>query len=408
MTSSTSSSSSRRWPAALLVATALAACGHRQRPAGEAPRVAIFPVQNATGGAAPIRRFTDAIETVLSQKLAAAGMEVVLRSEVDAALARERLRYTGGLDRPTAKVLRDELGVNAVLIPTLEVYSKQAPPKIALAVREVSTGERPVVLWADAVSRSGDDAPGLFNLGVISDPQELEDRVVGGVARLVERYVSRKTDGDPCAEAGKFVPRRTFRAPELDDLGRTTVAVLPFINETSRRGAGDVVREQFVAALSRSGTFAVLDPGLVRGELLSHHMVMEAGVSLDQATALVDELDADLVVSGYVQVYEATAGRGAPRIEFSAYVIDGRTAELVWSSTSHGDGDQGVWFFGAGRVRDAGTLSCRMVRGVVDGIVGRRGPLDPDQLSRPQSMRQARRGRSSRVPWYGGTIRNSE
>ncbi len=410
MTSSTSSSNRRpAWAAALLAAT-LAACGHGARRAEtQRPRLAIFPVQNATGGTAPIRRVSDALEAVLDQRLPGVGYELVPRGELDAALARERLRFTGGVDRKSAKLLRDELGVEAVLVPTLEVYSAEAPPRVSLAVRLVTTGERPVVLWAGEESRSGDDSPGLFGLGLVTKPEELEKRVVAVVARAIERHVAKRDVAEPCGKAGRFVPRRSFRAPELDDLGRTTVAVLPFTNETTRRGAGDVVRGQFVAQLARSGTFAVLDPGIVREELLAHRMVLEEGVSLDQAIALVDELDADLVVSGYVQVYEATAGRaGPPRIEFSAYVIDGHTAELVWSSTSNGDGDAGVFFFGAGRVRSASTLSCRMVRGVVDGIVGRRRPIDPEQLANPQTMREARAGRSSRVPRQGGTHRTSE
>ncbi len=409
MTSSTSSSNSRRRTVALVALAVLAGCGHARRQDAPRPRVAIFPVQNASGGNAPTRSFTEALETILGQRLPAAGVEGVPRAELDAALARERLRYTAGVDRKTAKLLREELGVEAVLVSTLALYSAEYPPKISLSVRLVTTGERPVVLWSDARSRSGDDAPGLFGLGLVKDVAKLEGTVVADVARSVERQLARRPPSDPCTRDGRFVPRRSFRAPELDDMGRTTVAVLPFMNETSRRGAADVVREQFVAQLARTGSFAVLDPGLVRDELLAHRMVLEDGVSLDQAIALVDELDADLVVSGYVQVFEATAGRhGPPKIEFSAYVIDGRTAELVWSSTSNGDGDAGVFFFGAGRVRDATTLSCRMVRGVVDGLVGRRRNLDPEQLQHPQTVRQARAARSSRVPWYGGTPENNE
>jgi hypothetical protein len=103
-------------------------------------------------------------------------------------------------------------------------------------------------------------------------------------------------------------------------------------------------------------------------------------------------------------VYESTAGRaGPPKIEFSAYMIDGRTAELVWSSTSTGDGNDGVFFFGLGRVRTASTLSCRMVRGVVEAIAGERRALAPDEIANPQTLRSARAWRSSRVPWLGGS-----
>jgi TolB-like protein len=360
--------------------------------------VAIFPVQNASGGKAPIRRIADSLESVLEDSLPMEGIAVVPRRDLDAALARERLRFTGGVDRRIARVLREELDADAVLIPTLELYSTESPPRVSLTVRVVSTGERPIVLWADEVSRSGDDAPGLLGIGLVNDPEKLERKVIAELARSVRRYLSTERGGDPCEEAGRFEPRRSFRAPELDDVGRQTVAVLPFTNETTRRSAGDVLVGQFVSQLARSRSFVVLDPGLVREELLAHRMVLENGVSVDQAMALLSELDADLVLSGYVQVYESRAGRGPPKIEFSAYVIDRSTAQLVWSSTSTGDGDAGVFFFGKGRVHTATELSCRMVRGVVDRMVGDRGALAREVLRPPQSVREARDGRSSRVP----------
>jgi hypothetical protein len=62
-------------------------------------------------------------------------------------------------------------------------------------------------------------------------------------------------------------------------------------------------------------------------------------------------------------------------VEFTAYVLDRETGELVWSSASNAGGDDGVFFFGAGRVHTSSELSCRMVGGVVDRLVGAREPL---------------------------------
>jgi TolB-like protein len=369
-----SSSSSRRLARAAVIAAVLAACGHAPpRPASAGARLAVLPVQNASGGAAPTRSLTEALDAAL----AARGLAVLPRQELDAALAAHRIRFTGGVDRRLAKVLREELGVEAVLVPTLEQYAADAPPKVSLAVRLVSAGERPAVLWADGVARSGDDAPGLLGRGIMMSASDVERATVGEVARVVERHLKSGAGDAYCGAAGRFKPRRIFRAPVLDDAARRSVAVLPFKNGSSRRAAGEVVVGQFVAQLARSGAFEVLDPGLVREELLGHRIVLDGGVSVDQALAMLDLLQADLVLSGYVEVYEAAAGRGAPSVEFSAYVLDGRTGELIWSSASSGAGDDGVFFFGAGRVHSAAALSCRMVHGVVDGIVGRRERLEP-------------------------------
>lgn len=399
MTSSSSSSSSRfALRAWLLAMAALAACRHSP-PAAPAPlKLAVFPVQNASGGAAPIRQLTEALDAALGARL----LDIVPRGALDDVLARHRIRFTGGVDRPMAKVLREELGVEAVLVPTVELYSATSPPKVSLAVRLVATAERPAVVWADAVSRSGDDAPGLLGIGLVDSSGKLDATVVAAVARSVERHLTRRAPGETCGEAGRFEPRRAFRAPVLDDVGRRTIAVLPFTNGAPRRSAGDVLLQQFVTQLARSGSFEVLDPGVVREELLGHRIVLQGGVSIDQAMALLDELQADLVLSGYVQVYEGRSGRNAPpKVEFTAYVIDRITAELVWSSTSTAEGDDGVFFFGAGRVHTTSALSCRMVRGVVEGIVGRRGPLPSESAVRrepaPQTLRYPWGRRSSRA-----------
>jgi TolB-like protein len=367
MISSTSSSSRRGiLGAAALAVALLASCGHRQR-GGPAPlKLAVFPVQNASGGAAPIKALTEALDGALDVR----GLDVVPRQALDLVLANHRMRFTGGVDRAMAKVLREELAVDAVLIPTLELHGADAPPKISLAARLVSTGDRPTVLWADAVTRAGDDAPGLLSTGLVTKSAELEKTVISRLARSVERYVRTREHGDPCEGDGRFEPRRKFRAPVLDDVGRRTVAVLPFTNDTSRRSAGDVVLGQFVTQLVRSGSFEVLDPGVVREELLAHRIVLQDGVSVDNAIVMLKLLDADLVLSGYVQVYEARSGsQGAPKVEFTAYMLDRQTEQLVWSSTSSAAGDARVFFFGAGMVHTASGLSCRMVREVVADVV---------------------------------------
>ena len=90
---SSSSSAPRRRVAALALGDA-----HRVPPRGAAPRLALrscwplFPVQNASGGTAPIRALTDGLE----RALAARGIAGVPRSDLDAVLATHRIRFTGG------------------------------------------------------------------------------------------------------------------------------------------------------------------------------------------------------------------------------------------------------------------------------------------------------------------------
>jgi hypothetical protein len=390
MTSSRSSSSSRR---AAALALALAACAHRthqaaQSPESTAPALAVFPVQNASGGNAPIHALSDALEEALANR----GVRMVPHKDVDALLARNRFRFTGGVDRKMAEALR-EAGVEAVLVPTLEQYGDRVPPKVALALRIVGTGPVPEVDWADVVARSGDDSPGLLALGMVDTVSELQRQVLARAADSVARWAERRGRGEPCARDWRFKPRRWFRAPVLDDVGRRTIAVLPFRNETHRRGAEDVLANEVLAQLARTGSFEVLDPGVVREQLLENRIVFEGGVSIDRALTILDLVDADLVLSGIVHDYDAAAGlRTPPTVGFSAFVIDRATAEVVWSSTSTARGDDWVFLFGSGELTSPSALTCRMARGVVDGIVGERGLLGTRSTAEPPQRMRVRWG----------------
>jgi TolB-like protein len=390
MTSWRSCSSRRRTVAAALALalSALTGCRHAGPPRPvRTGRLAVFPIQNATGGVAPIRPLTTAFDA----ELAARGVETVPRAALDEVLARHRFRFTGGVDSETARALRDELGVDVVLVPTLEQHDPGRPPRVALALRAVSAAETPLVLWADAVARSGEDAPGFLGLGVVESVADLERQVVVAAVAAVQRWIATGTRGGGCGSDFRFTPRRSFRAPVLDDVGRRTIAVLPFRNLTRRRDAEAVVVDHVVAQLTRSNSFEVLDPGAVREQILANRIVLENGVSIDRAMTLLDLLGADLFLSGEVRSFAAPGGpRLPPTVEFGVFVIDRSTAELVWSSRSAGEGDDWVVFFGAGRVYSASDLACRIARGVVDGIVGERGELAAYAAYEPQGPQRLR------------------
>jgi hypothetical protein len=362
----------------------LAGCRHTA-PAATVPfRVALFPVQNLAGNAAPVHPLTDALQSALEQR----GLDVVSRRELDDVLARNRIRFTAGLDRPSAKLLREELGVEGVVIPLLEQYEPGKPPRVTVGMRMVATHEIPTVLWADTVARTGDDSPGLLATGSVEKVSDLEAQVVSAAADAIGRWVKTRAPGDSCGRSARFSPRRAFRAPILDDVGRRTVAVLPFGNQTARRDADEVVLAEVLAQLVRNGSFEVLDPGVVREQILERRLIIEGGVSIDRAMTMLELLQADLVVSGDVRTFSSQSGTGLPpAVEFSMYAIDGATAELVWSSRSANAGEDGVFFFGAGRVRSASALSCLMARGIADRMAGDRGPIVAYGAKHPQRMR---------------------
>lgn len=385
MTSSTSSSSPRAWIVAAVALATLAATGcsssqaRRKAFAGAdgRVRVALLPLDNVSGATLP----TKEVMVALERAVARAGVEVVSGDTVEEFLARRRIRYTGGVDGETAKALADELAVDGVVLTSVGLYAAENPPRIGVTMRLVSAEDPPAILWTDSASRAGDDAPGLFELGLVSDVRKLEADVMTRLGKSLARSLD---DGwRPSVCDGGSKPVVAFRSSVMREPRPFSIAVLPFVNQTARRGAGEAVANEFVRQLSGVDGFQVMDPGVVRKVAVGIRLIQEGGVSLENARLLTDILEADLVVAGTVRDYDDRT----PVVDFTALVIHRRGRQVVWESTSRNRGDDTVTLFGAGRIADSSTLTCRMVRSVVEGMVGdrrRRRPSPTERRSSPE------------------------
>jgi hypothetical protein len=124
----------------------------------------------------------------------------------------------------------------------------------------------------------------------------------------------------------------------------------------------------------------VVEPGEVRQVLLRSRTIMEGGLSLPQADILRADLDVDLVLTGIVMDYQDyIGGWGNPKVEFSARVFDMQTRQIVWSSSSYNEGDDGVFFFNLGKVNTAHG----MASGMVGSVVGRMGAVMDGRKGQP-------------------------
>lgn len=388
----------RRLPIAAAAASlALAACaGARVRPpdAPEVRRVAVLPVDNESGVSAPVRPLLGRVEAALRAR----GVEIVSGARVEDWLAAHRLRFTGAVPRDAAAAAREELGVDAVLVTVLEQWVPIGMPRVTIGMRLVSAEDPPRILWADAVARAGDEAPGLFGLGIVRSSAALQDRVAAELAARLRGYLAAGAPARSCPREPRFEPSIQYRSDLLDGEPRT-VAVLPFVNETRRRRAGDVLADAFVRALSASGRFQVAEPGLVRESLLSRRVVMEGGVSLDTARSVLDAIDADLVLAGWIRdLSEDVPDAAPPHVEFTALLLDRRTEEVVWEVSSSHRGDEGVWAFDLGAIRSVNELACRMVASAAEHAA--RGPSTVSgafEAARPRpAMRSGREATEAR------------
>ncbi|MGE5047447.1 MAG: hypothetical protein ACM3PC_02680 [Deltaproteobacteria bacterium] len=350
------------------------AAGARSVKAGTAPpplrRFAVFPLVNAAGVVAPMRDIGAALRSQLEKQ----GIPFVEGAPVDDFLARHRIRYTGGLDAATAVLASRELGVDQVLITTVVAVAREPMPRLSVEARLVTAADDPRIVWAGGFSRLGDESPGAFELGVIRDFDELAARGFAGVARSLAA-LARHEQAPPvvCPPAGRFRPRSSYRSAALDFSAPRTIAVLPFQNLTRRRNAGDVVSLAFVRQLQSLSSVRVTEPGVLRDDLLRFRVVLQGGISLDVARMTMELVHADLALTGVVRSFDdALNADGVPRLEYTVMLLDRRGDEVVWRSTSYSQGDDGVFFFDAGKVSTVGDLACRMAQSTVRAMVEQR------------------------------------
>jgi TolB-like protein len=343
--------------AAFVVASAAAGAG----PAWTSERIstlAVFPVENLSGRGIP----ADEIRLFLGERLVSQGVTVLSDEALDDFMRRHRVRYAAGIDAATAASLRQETGVEGVVIASVSLSSDGVPPKISLTVRLVSTGDVPVVAWADDVGLSGDDAPGLLDLGLVDDYPVLFARALDGLADSLLAYLTTRQAKARPRPASKFRPKVLYRNLALES-GRTySVAVLPFFNLSGRRNAGEILAGLFMRHLSAFDGFRVVDTGEVRQQLLEARVIMDGGISLSDAERVAAVLDVDFVLAGRVLAYQDYDGpEGQTRADFSTIVIERKSRRVVWSSHSYNDGQDGVRFFGRGRSATAHQMATQMV-----------------------------------------------
>lgn len=328
--------------------------------------LAVFPLHNISGTPAPLRDIKHAIIQSLDNR----GVHSVQEEILETFLADHRIRYVGGIDDITAQILRQALGVHAVLITSLELYSDRPPPKIALTSRLVSTGEDMAVWWMDGVGLAGDDHPGLLELSLIEDPKKLLDNAVAHLSDSLWRRLSETdVEGHEGKRRNRFRPRFVHEDSAIVAGKAYDVAVTPFFNVSERKNGEEIMALHFLMGMRKLEGFTVLEPGRIRQALLGLRVIMEDGLSLAYADLLFGKLDVDFILTGKVLSYEDYQGPwGKPKVDFSALLIEKKSRKIVWTCKSRNEGDEGVFFFDVGKVNTAHALASEMVGLALDTL----------------------------------------
>lgn len=352
---------------------------------GSGGLVAVFPVENLSGRAAPLRD----VRRLLGARLQGYGVKVLDDMVLERVVAKHRVRYTAGVEAGFAKALKEETGADGIVIPSLELYEVGRLPQVALFARLVSTGDDPAVRWIDGIGAAGDDAPGILGIGLIQDPEALLAKAVDALARSLARRLSEAGGEGGGPGAAKFGPKIVYRSDALDAARTYSVAVVPFFNRSARTFAGEIVALHMIRSLMSVPGLAVVEPGIVRQELLRFRIIMTDGISLPETETILSAVNADLVLNGEVLEYQDRLSQeGAPSVDFGVLFIERRTRRVVYSSYSQNAGDDRVLFFDWGRVNTAHAMASQMGRAIAERML----LAPPTAATQPRSVGQ-RNGR---------------
>ena len=299
--------------------------------------------------------------------------------------------------------------------------------------RLVSLKGVPEIVWMESVGMAGDDAPGILGLGLIEDQKVLRNKGLGVIGASLKRHFSdppvrkqrvsarakreeeiftlkdlvedikteKRTLTDPSdLQARAWLAKKPYTVEEMLQESKTkggpflsrynplgwyssgdqlveeerAIAIIPFFNRSTRKHAAELQVLHLAKQLVKNGSFKVLELGVIRDKLLNMHIIMNDGISIPSLDLVSISLEADLLLNGVVFDYLDTVGYGSyPKINFSMQMFDRDNKKILWSSHSHNQGNDGVYFFEYGSISTAGALADLMNRALVLKLVEHAG-----------------------------------
>ena len=145
-------------------------------------RIAVMPFQNKSKirDAGMMATYMFLVELYKSQRFEPIEYGNVRRYSVDL-----RIRSKGELDLQNTDALSNSLGVDGILVGTVESYSEgegNSPPEAAISARLIDAHKNRI-LWYDGHQYNGDDGVFMFDWGRIRSPENVAYEVI---SRLVK------------------------------------------------------------------------------------------------------------------------------------------------------------------------------------------------------------------------------
>jgi TolB-like protein len=177
--------------------------------------ISILPFENLSESPVATKIISELIKKELKNS---ERIFVTTEDAVDEFLAKRRIRYTGGVTRLAVREMGKALGVNAVLVGTINQFSEgNGRINVAVTARLVNTVDGSII-WANTVSYTERDFVGLLGLGLITSVDSLSSRVVKDLVKGIPTQFIIKDTG-----LGPFEVERVDTFPTIATGGARVV-----------------------------------------------------------------------------------------------------------------------------------------------------------------------------------------
>jgi len=234
--------------------------------------LAILPLENLSDNPLAATMMTDYLKSEFKDR----GLfNIAKTKDVDRFLARRRIRYTGAITRIAVREMGKVLGVDGVLIGTINYYSVVGDTLIVgLNCRMLSVSDGRIV-WADNITYTSKDFEGVLGLGSVKSIDALATMVVKDlIGSLKDRFFVRDS------YYGPFDIERVITYPVMGQSGGTRDINVKFLNLTDEPTRVTVFMGSVEYELKRV-SFATYEGTVEAPEVEGIHLIDVVAVASD-------------------------------------------------------------------------------------------------------------------------------
>ncbi len=301
-------------------------------------RIALFPFVNLSEDRDALRYVMPVLRTRLEGK----GFDVVDEDSLNRFLLKERVRATGYISRDMARKIEKELNVKAVLLGSVNLFSRGKNPEVGFSARLIDSSNG-LILWADNASATGDDFTAILGLGRIKTMDNLLPRVADRLLASFTAMSSRKETG------------HTYR-----------IAVMPFRNNSGLSDAGMIATYMFLVELFKNPGFEPVEYGEVRRAVVDLRVRERGELDYKDIKAMSKSLLVDGFLVGTVELYSDGSNESSPpEVSISARIVDARKNRILWCGSCQIGGNDNIIVLDWGRIRSVDKVASRVVSKLV-------------------------------------------